>query len=214
MLEAKHQSKGHCQFQRATRSSPLKPCCELQADTSRYEKPGMVQTSAEPWLCPPTNGCPVHDLRSIDLADARRTVSMRSSSSHPRLLEQPTYLEDGSRRPYQGRHFVHACHTPCVKGCVQSSPLQASEEFDVPMMPLCPTTTLSTQLRPKRASVGVLQIRWITGRGGPVQGVSPVGSCKNFTSRGQAESNCCQIALSSEPFLGRSGKRQAIKEQN
>lgn len=173
----------------------------------------MVQTSAEPWLCLPTNGCPVRDLRSIDLADARRTVSMRSYSSHPRLLGPGHILEDGRRRPYPGRHLVHACHTPCVKVCVQSSPLQASEEFDVPVMPLCTTTTLSAQLRPKRASVGVLQIRWITGGGGPVQGVSPVGSCENFTSRGQAEINCCQIALSSEPFLGRSGKSKR-QEQN
>lgn len=40
--ETRHQSEGHCRFQRATRSSPLKPCCELQPDTSRYEtKPTM-----------------------------------------------------------------------------------------------------------------------------------------------------------------------------
>lgn len=66
----------------------------------------------------------------------------------------------------------------CV--CVdEMSSLQASEEFDVPQVLLCITTTLSPQLFPKTVSVGVLQIGWDTdGRGGPFKGYPLLGRAK------------------------------------
>ena len=64
---------------------------------------------------------------------------------------------------------------------LQLSPLQASEEFDVPRVLLCITTTLSLSYVQKESRWECCRSDGPLMEGGVVQGVTPVGGCETFT---------------------------------
>lgn len=93
--------------------------------------------------------------------------------------------------------------------------LQASEEFDVPQVLLCITTTLSPQLFPKTVSVGVLQIGWATdGRGGPFKGYPLLGRAKPPRPKEKLKAIVTRLHCHLRPALDGQKKKQTMMAES
>lgn len=99
------------------------------------------------------------------------------------------------------RHLAHACHAPRVQECVQSSPLQASEEFDGPKMLLCITTNLSPNYVQKQSRWACCRSDGPLVEGGPFKGHPLLGRARPSRPEDKLKSIVAKLHCHLSPAL-------------